>query len=68
MAKFRAKSTAFYGNRRIRPGEVFDAPKDFKSLWADPVAEEKAKPEKKAEPEVAKKAPVRKKTAKKKTS
>ena len=49
MAKFVATKAAFYGNRRIKPGTVFDAPEGFDPSWADAVAvEKKTAPKKKA--------------------
>ena len=48
MAKFIATKPAFYGNRRIKPGTVFDAPEGFDPSWADAVEAPKPAPKKKA--------------------
>jgi hypothetical protein len=49
MAKFVATKPAFYGNRRIEPGTVFDAPEGFAPSWAEAAAvEKKTAPKKKA--------------------
>lgn len=39
MAKFIALDLGFYGGRRVRKGEAFDAPEDFKATWAAPAVE-----------------------------
>lgn len=45
--KFKATKRGFMGSR-IYPGQVFEAPDDFKASWAEPVEVEKKKPEKTA--------------------
>jgi hypothetical protein len=49
MAKFRATKPAFYGNRRIREGDVLDMPAGKEPSWAEAIAEAPAAaPKKKA--------------------
>jgi hypothetical protein len=39
MAKFLALEMGFYNSARIRKGESFNAPEDFKAKWAAPAVE-----------------------------
>ena len=51
--KCRVLQTAWYGRRLLEPGDLFDAPDDFKAPWAEVVekpAKAEAKTKAKAEP------------------
>lgn len=39
MAKFIALELGFYKGSRVRKGEAFEAPEDFKAKWATPAKE-----------------------------